>query len=207
MTSKDAIEAKLLGSFPGRFVGAMPLASLRTLTTNCDLVDTLRAVPTPLSSWMGMNTNRPWGGVAAILGHKKRFYPPFESSNKQSISTRAHMVACANASFATQFRRFGFSILLCGTWAVSVYWDRSGAVVSRRFQYTANFAPLAEFLWGLNHGPPGDRGRRCVCGSRFPSGVSRRTVRELLALGPKRAEDRPSSTTHHFYVGPHPAQK
>ncbi|KIK44433.1 hypothetical protein CY34DRAFT_11022 [Suillus luteus UH-Slu-Lm8-n1] len=156
---------------------------------------------------------------------KRDFYPAFESSDKQSISTRAHMVACANAFFATQFRRFGFSILLCGSWARFVYWDRSGAVVSRRFQYTANFAPLAEFLWRLNHGSAGDRG---VDVSVVPISLPESqdsTVRELLGIGssdplygyivpvdtavqkPKDAEGRPSSTTHHFYVGPRPAQK
>lgn len=153
------------------------------------------------------------------------YYPIFESSNKQSISTRAHMVACTNAFFATQFRRFGFSILLCGSWARFLYWDRSGAVVSRRFQYTANFDPLAEFLWRLNHVSSGDRGVdvSVVPVSLLESQDS--TIRELLGIGssdplygyivpvdtalqkPKDAEGRPSSTTHHFYVGPRPAPK
>ncbi|KAG1738060.1 hypothetical protein EDD22DRAFT_923245, partial [Suillus occidentalis] len=296
MTSKDAIEAKLLGSFPGRFVGTMPvpqfldflfgadgrpvipnvysplLASLRTLTTNFDLVDT-SGCPDPsvvvggyeFQPTMGlykrdnarngvtdMSAMEAWIIIKPSLQQdpfidpppnedftalipcpeeewlpywdtKRDYYPLFESSNKQSISTRAHMVACTNAFFATQFRRFGFSILLCGSWARFMYWDRSGAVVSRRFQYTANFAPLAEFLWRLNHGSPGDRG---VDVSVVPVSLPESqdsTVRELLGIGssdplygyivpvdtalqkPKDAEDRPSSTTHHFYVGPHPA--
>ncbi|KAG1773885.1 hypothetical protein EDD22DRAFT_984252, partial [Suillus occidentalis] len=293
MTSKDAIEAKLLGSFPGRFVGAMPvpqfldflseangrpvlpnvysplLASLWTLTTNLDLVDT-SGCPDPsvvvdgyefqptmglykrdnarngvtdmsaMEAWIIKKPSLerdpfidpppnedftapipyPEEELLPYWDTKRDFYPAFESSNKQSISTRAHMVACANAFFATEFRRFGFSILLCGTWARFVFWDRSGAVVSRRFQYTANFAPLAEFLWRLNHGSAGDRG---VDVSVVPVSLPESqdsTVRELLGIGssdplygyivpidtalqkPKDAEGRPSSTTHHFYVGP-----
>jgi hypothetical protein len=155
---------------------------------------------------------------------KRNSYPPFESSGKQSISTRAHMVACTNAFFATQFRRFGFSILLCGSWARFLYWDRSGAVVSRRFQYTTNFAPLGEFLWRLSCGSPEDRGVdvSVVPVSLLESQDS--AIRELLGIRnsdplygyivpvdtafqkPKDAEGRPS-TTHRFYVGPRPAPK
>ncbi|KAG1820428.1 uncharacterized protein BJ212DRAFT_1211391, partial [Suillus subaureus] len=155
---------------------------------------------------------------------KRDYYPTFQSSDKQSISTRAHMVACTNAFFATQFRRFGFSILLCGSRARFVYWDRSGAVVSRRFDYTSNFIPLAEFLWRLNRASPGNRG---VDVSVVPISLPEsqdRTVREQLGIGsssplygymvpvdtalqkPKDAEGRPL-TTHHFYVGPRPAPK
>ncbi|KAG2077651.1 hypothetical protein BDR04DRAFT_560813 [Suillus decipiens] len=155
---------------------------------------------------------------------KRDCYPAFESSNKQSISTRAHMVACTNAFFATQFRRFGFSILLCGSMARFVYWDRSGAVVSRRFQYTSNPALLGEFLWRLNRASPGDRG---VDVSVVPVSLPESqdsVVRELLGIGssvplygyivpvdtalqtPNDAEGRPS-TTHHFYVGPRPIPK
>ncbi|KIK41021.1 hypothetical protein CY34DRAFT_806564 [Suillus luteus UH-Slu-Lm8-n1] len=133
------------------------------------------------------------------------------------------MVAWINAFFATQFRRFGFYILLCGSWARFLYWDRSGVVVSWRFQYTANFTPLAEFLWRLNHGSPGDRGVDVSVVSVSLPESQHSTVRELLGIGssdplygyivpvdtakPKVAEGRPSSTTHHFYVGPRPAQK
>jgi hypothetical protein len=155
---------------------------------------------------------------------KRGYYPRFESSDKQSISTRAHMVACTNAFFATQFRRFGFSILLCGSRARFVYWDRSGAVVSRRFDYTSNFILLAEFLWRLNRAPPGDRG---VDVSVIPISLQESqdsVVRELLGIGssdplygyivpvdtavqkPQDAEGR-TSTTHHFYIGPRPPPK
>ncbi|KAG2043088.1 hypothetical protein BDR03DRAFT_1005979 [Suillus americanus] len=299
MTSKDAVEAKLLGSFPRRFVGAMPvrrflgflpeadgrpatpkvvsqeelLALLRKFTTNFDLVDT-SGCPDPSVVVGGyefqptvglyksestrngvtdMSTMEAWIIIKPSVEQdpfidpppnedftapipcpeedllpywdtKRDYYPTFESSGKQSISTRAHMVACTNAFFATQFRRFGFSILLCGSWARFVYWDRSGAVVSRRFDYTSNFIPLAEFLWRLNRASPGDRG---VDVSVVPISLPEsqdNAVRELLGIGssdplygyivpvdtalqkPTDAEGRPL-TTHRFYVGPRPAPK
>ncbi|KAG1780246.1 hypothetical protein EV702DRAFT_1043095 [Suillus placidus] len=292
MSSKDAIEAKLVGSFPGRFVGAMPvrqfldflpeadgrpimpnvvspeelLAFLPKLTTNLDLVDT-SGCPDPsvvvdgyefqptmglykcestrngvtdmsaMEAWIIIKPSMqedpfidppPTDDFTALVpcpeDPEREYYPKFESSDKKSISTRAHMVACTNAFFATQFRRFGFSILLCGSWARFVYWDRSGAVESRRFEYTNNFAPLAEFLWRLNRGSSGDRG---VDVSVVPLSLSEsqdNAVRELLGIGssdplygyivpvdtalekPKDAEGRPLAT-HHFYVGPRPAPK
>jgi hypothetical protein len=36
MTSKDAIEAKLLGSFPGRFVGSMPVTQFLNFLSEAD---------------------------------------------------------------------------------------------------------------------------------------------------------------------------
>ncbi|KAG2158898.1 uncharacterized protein EDB93DRAFT_1076321, partial [Suillus bovinus] len=155
---------------------------------------------------------------------KRDYYPTFESSDEQCISTRAHMVACTNAFFATQFRRFGFSILLCGSWARFVYWDSSGAVVSRQFEYTSNFTLLGEFLWRFNRASPGNRG---VDVSVVPVSLVEpqdSVVRELLGVGSsdplcgyivpvdtalqtsKDVKD-PPQTTYHFYVGPRPAPK
>ncbi|KAG2030909.1 hypothetical protein BDR03DRAFT_928595 [Suillus americanus] len=299
MTSKEAVEARLVGSFPRRFVGAMPvrqfldflpeadgrpvmpkvvsqdelLALLRKFTTDFDLVDT-SGCPDPSVVVGGyefqptvglyksestrngvtdMSTMEAWIIIKPSVQQdpfidpppnedfnapipcpeedllpywdtKRDYYPTFEPSDKQSISTRAHMVACTNAFFATQFRRFGFSILLCGSRARFVYWDRSGAVVSRRFDYTSNFIPLAEFLWRLNRASPGDRGVDVSVVPTSLPGSQGSAVRELLGIGssdplygyivpvdtalqrPKDAEGRPL-TTHHFYVGPRPDTK
>ncbi|KAG1907433.1 uncharacterized protein F5891DRAFT_371966 [Suillus fuscotomentosus] len=299
MSSKDTIEAKLVGTFPGRFIGAMPvrqflnflpeadgrpimpnvvsleelLTGLPKFTTNFDLVDT-SGCPDPsvvvggyefqptMGLYKGESTRNGVTDMSAMEAWiiikpsvqqdpfidpppnedftapipcpeedllpywdtKRDTYPRFESTDKRSISTRAHMVACTNAFFATQFRRFGFSILLCGSWARFVYWDHSGAVVSRQFRYTSNFNLLAEFLWRLNRASPGNRG---VDVSVVPVSLPESqdsVVRELLGVessdplygyivpvdttlpNSKDSKDQPSST-HHFYVGPRPASK
>ncbi|KAG1755940.1 hypothetical protein EDB19DRAFT_443028 [Suillus lakei] len=294
-SSKHAIEAKLVDSFPGPFIGAMPVHRfldllpkadglpvianlkgeeefwpiLRKFTTNLDFVET-SSCPDPsvvvggyefqpdvalynsgstrngvtdmsaMEAWIIVKPsmdqdpfddpelNEDFNATCSCTEEDPlpcsnyRRYHQFESSDKQCISTRAHMVACTNAFFATQFRRFGFSILLCGSWARFVYWDRSGAVVSRRFDYKMDFTPLAEFLWRLNCASSGARGVDVsVLPVTLPE-IQDSSVRELLGLGSseplygfivpidtalqnsKDAEGRPLPT-HHFYVGPRPA--
>ncbi|KAG2152932.1 hypothetical protein DEU56DRAFT_522014 [Suillus clintonianus] len=302
--SKESVQAKLVGSFPERFIGAMPVCefldnflpagddcpvlyndefpvventrceepkperttfehfmmALRKFTANFDLVDT-SSCPDPsvvvdghefqpdialyksgsarkgvtdmsaMEAWITIKPsmqqdpfhdpyedfqNDPYEGVPD--------YHSFELDGKQSISTRAYMLACANAFFATQFRRFGFSILICGSCARFVRWDRAGALVSMRFDYTKDVAPLAYFLWSLNCASPEDRG---VDVSVIPLSLSQTLdppTWELLGMGSSDplygyivpvdtalqntvdAQGRPLPT-HRFYVGPRPTSQ
>ncbi|KAG1753807.1 uncharacterized protein EDB91DRAFT_418361 [Suillus paluster] len=149
-------------------------------------------------------------------------YHKFERSGEDHIPLRAQMVACADAFFATQFRRFGFSILVCGYLARFVRWDRAGAIVSRRFDYTDDSLPLAQFLWRLNCASPERRG---VDMSVTPATLAEsedRFVRNLLGVrgsdplycymvpGDNARHDKvtdangPGVGTNHGYIGPRP---
>ncbi|KAG1773915.1 hypothetical protein EDD22DRAFT_1046594 [Suillus occidentalis] len=147
---------------------------------------------------------------------KRDFYPAFESSNKQSISTRAHMVASAALDSPSSSAAPGHDLCTGIALVLSCLGGFNTQPISPQ---------LAEFLWRLNHGSAGDRGIDVsVVPVSLPESQDS-TVRELLGIGssdplygyivpvdttvqnPKDAEGRPSSTIHHFYVGPRPAQK
>lgn len=68
------------------------------------------------------------------------------------------------ASYATewcswQHRTFAFTVCIFGSYARFIRWDRSGAVVSERFNYQEDSHLLSTFLWRFVHLKPKDRGR------------------------------------------------
>jgi Fungal protein kinase len=74
----------------------------------------------------------------------------FERKSDDSIATRGQIIAYALAQLGTQFRTFAFSVLVCGSFARLLRWDRAGAVVSSAFNYTQNPEYLADFFWRYN---------------------------------------------------------
>ncbi|KAI0309001.1 hypothetical protein OF83DRAFT_1024807, partial [Amylostereum chailletii] len=56
------------------------------------------------------------------------------------------MIAYAATQFASQHRVFIFSFLLMGDYARLLRWDRSGVVVTERFNWKTD-PTLAEFFW------------------------------------------------------------
>ncbi|KAG1760249.1 hypothetical protein EDD22DRAFT_955140 [Suillus occidentalis] len=213
MTSKDAIEAKLLGSFPGRFVGAMPVPQFLDFLSEVDGRPVMPNVYSPENLVKISHTHFSDLSDFGALGI-------LQQAVHLNAGAYGGVHQCLLRNTIPPLWIFRPPLWLLGTF---LYWDRSGVVVSQRFQYTANLTPLTEFLWRLNHGSPGDRG---VDVSVVPVSLSESqdsTVRELLGIGSsdplygyivpvdtaklKDAVGHPSSTTHHFYVGPRPAQK
>ncbi|KAA1467222.1 hypothetical protein DENSPDRAFT_900394 [Dentipellis sp. KUC8613] len=90
----------------------------------------------------------------------KRATYPFEKTAALAINARGQLISYASAQMSTQFRCFCFSVCLVNkTDARLIRWDRSGAVVSERFDFTQAMSPLAEFLWRFNHLDDAQRGR------------------------------------------------
>ncbi|TFY51109.1 hypothetical protein EVG20_g11163, partial [Dentipellis fragilis] len=75
---------------------------------------------------------------------------PFESCTKDGKETRGQITAYAAAMLELQFRTFVFSVLIMGEFARLIRWDRSGAIVTRAFNYQEDPEPLAQFLWRYN---------------------------------------------------------
>ncbi|KAF8645316.1 hypothetical protein AX16_007913 [Volvariella volvacea WC 439] len=63
---------------------------------------------------------------------------PFENHSDSGINTRGQIACYAGVTMAVQFRLHMFSILLCGRYARFIRWDRSSAIVSRRFDFVDN---------------------------------------------------------------------
>ncbi|TFY69131.1 hypothetical protein EVG20_g3283 [Dentipellis fragilis] len=76
----------------------------------------------------------------------------FEKTSKEATKARGQLISYAAAHMSTQFRCFCFSICIINeTDARLMRWDRSGVIVTERFNFTQEDSPLADFLWRFNH--------------------------------------------------------
>lgn len=81
-----------------------------------------------------------------------------ESPARKAALFLQRIVAHVRGEFARQHRLFVFQVILVKRSARFVRWDRSGAVITERFDYVANPETLAEFLWRFNHMSDEQRG-------------------------------------------------
>lgn len=83
---------------------------------------------------------------------------PFESWTEDGKDTRGQICTYASGMLQLQFRTFFFSFIIFGTNARLIRWDRSGAIVSERFDYVEDPDSLAEFIWRYGFLSPEQRG-------------------------------------------------
>lgn len=72
---------------------------------------------------------------------------PFERDSDPGMLSRGRALAHTVAQLGSQYRNFTFSTLISGKYARLARWDRAGAVVSRRFDWTTAPELLADFFW------------------------------------------------------------
>ncbi|KAI0320328.1 hypothetical protein OF83DRAFT_1053333, partial [Amylostereum chailletii] len=72
--------------------------------------------------------------------------------------SREQFISYASSVFDSQPLLFYFSLIIIEDEARFIRWDRSGAVVSERFNWVETDI-LTEFLWRVNRASPGDLGR------------------------------------------------
>jgi len=86
----------------------------------------------------------------------------FEVDTKGAKKVRGQLSSYVSALLGSQFRLHTFVILVSGKYARLMFWDRSGATVTRRFIYAREGeAPkhfLSEFLWRYSQASPPQRG-------------------------------------------------
>ncbi|KAA1467225.1 hypothetical protein DENSPDRAFT_926442 [Dentipellis sp. KUC8613] len=83
----------------------------------------------------------------------------FERISKRGTEARGQLISYASAHMSMQFRAFCFSVCLLNQKdARLIRWDRSGALVTERFDFTKEGSPLAEFLWRFSHMDYAQRG-------------------------------------------------
>ncbi|RDB30048.1 hypothetical protein Hypma_013882 [Hypsizygus marmoreus] len=105
--------------------------------------------------------------------------PNFERTSDSGISTRGQITSYATAQLALQFRTHAFSVLLCGSNARFLRWDRTGAVVSSCFDYTEKDL-LLEFFW--RYGRMGEEQRGKDMSVSIPSPKEAEEARKGLKL-------------------------
>ena len=79
--------------------------------------------------------------------HRNLIENPAESATGFRTSLTLH----ARALFIRQHRVFLFQVIIFNGFARFIRWDRSGAVVTARFDYVADSHLLAEFFWRFAH--------------------------------------------------------
>ena len=101
-----------------------------------------------------------------------------EHDTEVSKDTKGQITSYAITQLATQFCSQIFSVLICGKYARLLCWDRSGAVVSKAFDYTGRH--LVQFYWQYDHSDPSVRGMDCSVSK--PSEKEAILARKLLKL-------------------------
>lgn len=82
----------------------------------------------------------------------------FEHDALDSQFVRGQIASYTAALTGCQFRTHAFSVLIFGRFARFIRWDRSGAVVSRKFDYSKHPDILADFFWRYSYLSPRQRG-------------------------------------------------
>ena len=108
---------------------------------------------TPCST--GPNTRQP---PTSPDGNNNITRNPVEREWPEATSFRHSLASHAQDQLARQHRSCFFQLVLVNRWARFVRWDRSGAVVSSRFDYAFEPELLAEFMWRFAHMSDEQRG-------------------------------------------------
>jgi hypothetical protein len=82
----------------------------------------------------------------------------FENDSDVSRLNRGQLCSYAAAHEGSQFRVHTFSLSICGRSARFIRWDRSGATVTRSFDYIKEPHILAHFFWRYAHLNDSQRG-------------------------------------------------
>ncbi|KAH9943836.1 hypothetical protein B0H21DRAFT_892590 [Amylocystis lapponica] len=77
----------------------------------------------------------------------KKWPEEFESIALDREANRGQIIHSATEIFLRQHRCFVFSVIVFGTCARIIRWDRSGALVTERFDYKSEPRKICEFLW------------------------------------------------------------
>ena len=85
----------------------------------------------------------------------------FEAPSSGARSTRGQLAMYADRQFQHQHRVFLFQVIIVGCWARLLYWDRSGAVVTKAFNLLVRPDILIKFLWRFAHATKQQQGWDC----------------------------------------------
>ncbi|KAH9484021.1 hypothetical protein JR316_0003500 [Psilocybe cubensis] len=81
-----------------------------------------------------------------------------EKDTKIANQTLGQIAASAGVALSMTFRNHFFSLLILGKYARFIRWDRRGAIVTHRFDYTASPALIFSFYCRYGHMTRGERG-------------------------------------------------
>jgi hypothetical protein len=140
-------------------IALYPMDCGRTKITDFELMDMFLEVKS--SNKFEAFEDPPHEMFAELSGDERdRFLDEwqFECDTVLGTRTRGQMAAYALTQLGSQFRHFSFSVAIIGKHARLIRWDRGGAVVTERFDYTEQPRLLAEFFWRFSLASPEHRG-------------------------------------------------
>jgi hypothetical protein len=130
----------------------------------------------------------------------------FEHDSEESQLTRGQLASYAAAHMGTQFHVHAFSLLICGSFARFIRWDRAAAIVSQRFDYTKQSTPLADFFWRYSRLGPDSRGCDTSVTNATP-GETSFARKHLMINDPSRTFMEymvPGGGNYGYYIAPSP---
>ncbi|KAK0215093.1 hypothetical protein IW262DRAFT_1278074 [Armillaria fumosa] len=83
----------------------------------------------------------------------------FENKSLRGREKRGQIAYYAGITTMLQYRSHLFTILICGRFARFIHWDRSGAIVSKRFDYTEETTLIFDFYKRFAQLSPSQRGK------------------------------------------------
>ncbi|TFY79824.1 hypothetical protein EWM64_g4186 [Hericium alpestre] len=125
----------------------------------------------------------------------------FEVDADYARKIRGQMIAYSASHQAAQFRTCCFSVLIIMDEARLIRWDRAGAIVTEKFNYTQNADNLVEFLWRFNHMDAEDRGRDLTVSNALPEEIE--LAKNILPRGNMHKiviHDNEDDQDHHLLI-------
>jgi Fungal protein kinase len=93
------------------------------------------------------------------ISPEERLAWQFVSDSQSSQHCRGQLATYATEWCTRQHRVFAFSVFIYDPYVRFIRWDRSGIVVTERFNFRTNSQPLVDFLWRFVHLTDVQRGR------------------------------------------------
>ncbi|KAH9943849.1 hypothetical protein B0H21DRAFT_823505 [Amylocystis lapponica] len=119
----------------------------------------------------------------------------FEAESIQRRKNRGQIIHYASEVFLRQHRCFLFSIIVLGTSARILRWDRSGTIVTEKFDYRRRPEMICEFLWSFARLSPKAQGYDTTA-VRVEKGSPEYDLMDRMAELPEDADRTPWS-----YIG------
>ncbi|OCB91436.1 hypothetical protein A7U60_g1314 [Sanghuangporus baumii] len=119
----------------------------------------------------------------AYENHRYQQQSDFDTG-KEEERNLGRSVGCISIACSGQHRVFYFAMLIFGTRARFLRWDRAGGIATASFDYRQRPDLLCEFLWRFHHANPVQRGYdpTVIVASRAEEELFRTCVRRHVAL-------------------------
>ena len=113
-------------------------------------IDATRTSFSAMVSWIELKTSN---STDPFEDSTQDAYRDFEKSGttNTAVGIRGQLASYAAAHMDSRWRLHSFTLLICGTHARFMRWDRSAVIVSASFDYKKEPEHLANYLLRLNH--------------------------------------------------------